>query len=158
LTVRNGPTILEIMKKLFFCLVLLFSAIGEAKGLGLGFSLGNPTGLNFKQNLDGNKAVDGGIGWSLGKNHHTSIHSDYLFHNDSALYYNDVHPLDLYYGIGGRMKFADDIELGVRLPVGVLHQVEGGKSDVFGEIAPIWKFISRQGIDLNLLIGGRYYF
>jgi hypothetical protein len=56
------------------------------------------------------------------------------------------------------MEFADDIEVGVRLPVGLAHKVEGGSADVFAEIAPIVDFISRTGIELHWLFGARYYF
>lgn len=141
-------------------LVLLFVVSGSvwSKDFGLGVSLGNPTGLNGKYWLDGDHAVDGGFAWSLGKNSNLSIHSDYLFHKEGAFFFNDVHPLDFYYGIGGRMEFEDDIDLGVRIPVGLAHRVENGTADVFGELAPIVDFIGTTGVELHFLIGGRYYF
>lgn len=141
-------------------LVLLFVLSGSvwSKDFGLGVSLGNPTGLNGKYWLGGDHAVDGGFAWSLGKNSNLSIHSDYLFHNEGAFFFNDVHPLDLYYGIGGRMEFEDDIDLGVRIPVGLAHRIENGTADIFGEIAPIVDFIGTTGVELHFLIGGRYYF
>jgi hypothetical protein len=60
--------------------------------------------------------------------------------------------------MGGRMEFADDIELGIRLPVGLAHKVEDGKADIFGEVAPIFDLIPSTGIELHLMIGARYYF
>jgi hypothetical protein len=124
----------------------------------VGISLGNPTGLNGKYWLDSTKAVDGGVAFSLGKHSNFSLHSDYLLHNDAAFYLNDVHPLDLYFGIGGRMEFADDIEIGVRVPVGLAHKFEKESADVFAEVAPIIDFISKTGLELHLLFGARYYF
>lgn len=146
------------MKVILMILMLVVSVAGQCKELGLGVSLGNPTGLNGKYWLGGNTAVDGGLAFSLGKHSNLSIHSDYLLHNEGAFFFNDVHPLDLYYGIGGRMEFADEIELGVRVPVGLTHRIENGTADVFGEVAPIWNFVSAMGLELHLLVGGRYYF
>lgn len=146
--------------KTLICLVCLLFATHSfaAEQMGLGFMLGNPTGLNGKYWLEGNRAIDGGVAWSLGKHSDLSLHSDYLLHNDSAFYLNDVHPLDLYYGLGGRMEFADEIELGVRVPVGLAHKLNGGKTDVFGEIAPIIDLFGRTGLEMHFALGGRYYF
>ena len=55
-------------------------------------------------------------------------------------------------------KFSDDIEIGVRVPVGLVYLVEAHNADIFSEIAPIVDFISRTGLEIHLLFGGRYYF
>lgn len=147
------------MKNLFFASLLIFTSTAFASGnLGIGAMVGNPTGLSAKYWLGGTSAVDGGVGLSFGKKTNFSIHSDYLFHSDGALVFQDSHPLDVYYGIGGRMEFSDDIELGVRLPLGLAHRFENNGADVFGEIAPIVDFIGRTGLELHLAIGARYYF
>jgi hypothetical protein len=146
------------MKHLLIALLLVISLPTWANEVGLGVSLGNPTGLNGKYWLDGEHAVDAGVGWSFGDNTNFSIHSDYLWHSEGAFFFNDVHALDLYYGVGGRMEFADDIDLGLRVPVGLVHRVEDKSADIFGEIAPVFDFIGAKGIDLHVLVGGRYYF
>lgn len=147
------------MKLVLSLFVLLFSFTAlAANQMGLGVSLGNPTGLNGKYWLNGETAVDGGLAFSIGKNTDVSIHSDYLLHKEGAFFFNDVHPLDLYYGLGGRMEFADDIEIGVRIPVGLAHRVENHSADVFAEVAPIIDFITNTGLELHILAGGRYYF
>jgi len=125
---------------------------------GVGVMIGNPTGLNGKYWLPDNKAIDGGAAMSLGKNTDFSLHSDYLFHNDGALFFNDEHPLDLFYGIGGRIEFGDDIELGVRVPVGITHKFTAEKADIFAEIAPIIDLVGRQGLEVHFGVGARYYF
>lgn len=147
------------MKTIIAFITLVFvSHSVAAEQLGVGLMIGNPTGLNGKYWLGGNRAVDAGFAWSLGKHSDLSIHSDYLLHNEGAFYLNDVHKLDLYYGIGGRMEFADDIELGVRVPVGLANKLENGKADVFGEIAPIVDFFGKTGLEMHFAVGGRYYF
>jgi len=146
------------MKPLFLCLIFLISFSALAEQTGLGISIGNPIGVNGKYWLDDNKAVDAGAGFSFGKHTDFSLHSDFLLHSKGALFINDVYPLDLYYGLGGRMEFADDIEVGIRVPVGLAYVPESGQSDIFAEIAPIIDLVSKTGLELHFLFGSRYYF
>ncbi len=145
---------------LLIALVVMSSTLlaAEEGTKGVGVMLGNPTGLNGKYWLGNNRAVDGGLAFSFGKHTDVSIHSDYLLHNDAAFYLNDVHAHDLYYGIGGRMEFGDDIEVGARVPVGLVHNMKDQPADVFAEVAPIFDFLGRQGLELHLAVGARYYF
>lgn len=147
------------MKAIVLLALIVFSssAVAQAKR-GLGVMLGNPTGINGKYWFSETKAVDGGMAFSLGSKTRFQLHSDYLFHSSGELIFQDNHPLDLYYGIGGRMEFDDDIELGIRLPMGLAHKMENERADIFGEIAPIIDFIGRFGLELSLAIGARLYF
>lgn len=148
------------MKLILLLASLLMSSgvMAAAHQMGVGVMLGNPTGLSGKYWLDEERAIDGGFAYSLGKNSDLSIHSNYLLQKDAAFYLNDVHPLDLYYGIGGRMEFADDIEIGVRVPVGVAQRLQDQRADVFAEIAPILDLFTKTGVELHLAVGARYYF
>ena len=146
------------MKSVVIIILFIISLPSWASKKGIGLSIGNPTGFNGKYWIDDKAAVDGGLAFSLGKHTELSIHSDYLLHKKSAFYFNNVHPLDLYYGLGGRMEFSDDIEIGVRVPVGLVYLVEAHSADIFYEIAPIVDFISRTGLEIHLLFGARYYF
>jgi hypothetical protein len=141
----------------FFSL-LSFATFAAEGDKGIGLILGNPTGLSGKYWLSESHAVDGGLAWSFGKHSNLSLHSDYLLHNQEAFFFNDTVPLDLFYGIGARMEFDDDIELGVRIPVGLVHNLKQDSADVFAEIAPILDFVSRTGLELHFAVGGRYYF
>lgn len=142
----------------FLMLFFSFSSFAVENKLGAGAMIGNPTGVNAKYWLDGDRAVDGGMGFSFGRKTELSVHSDYLFHQKAVLFYNDVHPLDLYYGVGGRIEFSDGLEMGVRLPVGLTHFVEERNADLFAEVAPIVDFISKVGVELHFTLGARYYF
>lgn len=146
------------MKYFFILCFALLSITSWANEKGIGISIGNPTGLNGKYWLDSSRAVDAGMAWSMGKGQAFSIHSDYLLHKEGAFYFNDIHPLDFYYGVGGRMEFSDEIELGVRVPFGLAHRFEAESADVFAEIAPIVDLVGRTGLEMHLLFGGRYYF
>lgn len=120
--------------------------------------LGNPTGLNGKYWLSDSQAIDVGAGFSFGLHTNFSLHSDFLLHKEGFLIFKEDYPLDLYYGVGGRMEFADDIEVGLRVPVGTAYRLEDKNADIFLELAPIWDFVSRTGLELHLLAGARYYF
>ena len=146
------------MKYVVIICFLFMGLSAWANEKGLGISIGNPTGLNGKYWLNSDRAVDAGLAWSFGKKQEVSIHSDYLLHKEGAFYFNDIHPLDFYYGVGGRMEFADEIELGVRVPLGIAHRFEAESADVFAEVAPIIDLIGRTGLELHLIFGGRYYF
>lgn len=149
------------MKSLLILALLCVSCVAwgtTPDKTGVGLMLGNPTGITAKRWLSEKAAVDAGLGFSIGKSTDFNLHSDYLLHQKDAFYFNDIHPLDLYYGIGGRMEFADDIELGVRVPVGLVHNFTDQPADIFAEAAPIIDFISKTGLELSFAIGARYYF
>lgn len=157
--IAGYQTLKEIPVKVLVILFLTaLSTHALAERIGLGAAIGNPTGLNGKYWLDDNKAFDGGLGFSLGRHTNFSLHSDYLLHSKNAFYFNDVNALDLYYGLGARMEFSNEIELGVRAPVGLAHQVENQNADVFGEVAPILNLVGGIGLEFHVLIGARYYF
>lgn len=139
--------------------ILSSSALWAGEGdFGVGVMVGSPVGISTKYWLGESTAVDGGLGFSLGDKTNMSLHSDFLLHSKGALYFNDNHPLDLYAGLGGRIKFADDINIGLRIPVGLAYKVEDQNADMFAEVAPVIVFVSRSGVDLNVLFGARYYF
>jgi len=144
--------------KSFFMVISLLLSVTAWSQTGVGFTLGNPIGVNGKHWLNNSQAVDGGIGFSIFGKSNLQIHSDFLLHNENAFYFNDTYPLDLSFGIGGRMEFADDIIIGARIPVGLVHKLEKENADIFAEAAPILDFIGKTGIELHLLFGARYYF
>lgn len=158
MTTSAGRSYDNGMKKIILITCVLFSLSSFANDKAIGVSIGNPIGLNGKYWLDDKAAVDGGVGFSIGSNRYVSLHSDYLLHSLTAFYLNDTIPLDLYYGLGGRMKFGDEIEIGARVPVGLVHKLPDNTADMFGEVAPIFDFISHTGVSLHLLVGARYYF
>jgi hypothetical protein len=148
------------MKLIFFLFLFLisFSVMASSKQFGVGGMIGNPTGINGKYWLSETRAFDAGMAYSFSKKTSLGIHSDYLLHNEGAFYFNDVYPLDFYYGIGGRILFGDSLDLGVRAPLGLAHRFKEQPVDIFAEIAPILDFISRTGFELHLALGGRFYF
>lgn len=136
-----------------------FSALGQSAGqMGVGLMLGNPTGLSLKKWRSDTQAIDAGAAWSIVGDKSFSLHSDYLWHNKDALYFQDSTPLDVYYGLGGRMNFDDEIEIGLRIPIGIAHNFAESQSDVFAEIAPVFDFLDTTSLEIQLAFGARYYF
>jgi hypothetical protein len=146
--------------KFIFSLILLscINLAHAAQNLGVGAMIGHPVGFTAKQWVKSTEAIDVGAAWSIGPNPHFLIFSDYLWHKTDALYFKDTEPLDFYFGIGGRMKFADEIELGVRLPIGLAAYYQDRQIETFLEVAPIVDFISKTDVEGHLVVGLRIYF
>ncbi|MDK2976370.1 MAG: hypothetical protein PWP06_845, partial [Candidatus Marinimicrobia bacterium] len=111
------------MKKLIIFMVVAFVLIAgpvalKAEGLGLGIILGEPTGLSGKMWMGGNTAVDAAAAWSFGDNGALHLHADYLFHKNDLMEF-----ASLYYGLGAKVKLMDDVQVGIRVPVGLVHEL-----------------------------------
>lgn len=144
--------------------VMALSSVSHAR-FGIGAVLGDPTGLSFESEVDSQHSWDGVIAWSSGKNAGFHIHGDYLI-TRGAIADLDGHPLELFYGIGGRMIQIDNdnsdddgkTSLGVRAPVGLQVKIQDPNIEFFGEIAPVLDLVPSTGLDFDVGIGGRYYF
>jgi hypothetical protein len=148
------------MKNIFLLLIILMTFLSlksRAGDMGVGLYLGQPTGVTAKKLISEKNAIDFGAGWNFGSNSVFNLFSDYLFTSKGGVYWNET-PLDFYFGMGGRMKFDDEIELGVRIPLGLSAMSDNKDMEYFGEIAPIFDFVPKTKFDLNLGIGMRYYF
>lgn len=135
--------------------------------IGLGLMVGEPTGLSFKAWTSETNAIDAGLAWSVGRYDAINLHADYLWHN-FELFGDEIKQgqLPVYYGVGGRIVFADDYPdpgddnavLGVRIPAGVNYLFEDSPVGLFLEIAPVVNIIPDTDFDLDSSLGVRYYF
>ena len=91
--------------------ILLTSSTYAQKSFGLGIILGEPTGLSAKLWTGSSNAFDFGVAWSFGGSGHLLVQADYVWH--SSLTKASSGGLALYYGIGGRVVFADDPDAGI---------------------------------------------
>lgn len=124
------------------------------KELGLGAMLGEPTGVSVKFWTGNETAIDVGAAWSLsGRNEALHLHSDLLFHS----WFADTENLAFYYGIGGRVIFANEAQAGVRVPIGLTY-VFDGPFDLFVEAVPILDLTPDTDFAGNGAVGIRYYF
>jgi hypothetical protein len=126
---------------------------------GLGIIVGEPTGLDLKWFLNDINAVEGALAWSFSGNTEVHIQADYLYH-----FYDWIKVkeglLPVFIGIGGRIAFVEhgDDLVGVRVPVGLSYEFEGGVVDVFGEIVPVLNLTPDTDFDLEGAIGVRFWF
>lgn len=126
-------------------------------GTGIGFMVGEPTGLSLKSWTGGNNAFDVGLAWSLGRYDAINIHADYLWHNFNLFDVN-TGTMPLYYGIGGRLILAEnDAIIGARVPVGINYLFENDPIGLFLEVAPIFNLAPATDFDVDGALGVRFY-
>jgi hypothetical protein len=133
------------------------SARAQKNGFGLGVILGEPTGFSFKGWMDSRTAIDAGLAWSFLHETTFHVHADYLLHTEALTKRSDM---PVYYGIGGRIKTGGRGEdrIGVRIVGGLNYYVPDAPVDVFVEIAPILDFAPSTDFQVNVGLGGRYFF
>ena len=155
--------------KFKMAIIVLLLAVGSANArmqdkFGLGFIIGEPTGLSLKYWLDDERAIDGAAAWSYSENDSFQLHGDYLIHDYELL---DAREMPVYYGIGARLKFKDDngrgrnkddAIFGIRIPVGIEYLFDEAPLDLFFELVPVLDIAPDVELDINAAVGMRFYF
>ncbi|MHB8094728.1 MAG: hypothetical protein ACYDH0_07275 [Candidatus Aminicenantales bacterium] len=131
--------------------------LAQRSGTGLGFILGDPTGLSFKTWTGRTTALDAAAAWAFTRKGSFHFHADYLIHSFNLLKTRKG-SLPVYYGIGGRVLFEDETKVGVRIPVGISYIFEDAPLDLFFELGPVLDLAPRTEMTLAGFIGLRYYF
>jgi hypothetical protein len=147
------------MKKLLFLMFisgLSLCVSAQNKGLGLGIIVGEPTGLSAKIWTTEHSALDAAMAWSFVGNGFLRLHSDLLIHRH--LIEVDKGSLPVYFGLGAKLGFASDLELGIRFPLGLAYHFESTPFEAFLEVVPIFRLIPQTAIAMDGGIGIRYYF
>jgi hypothetical protein len=145
----------------------------RSEQFGLGFILGEPTGLSFRWFFHEMQGIDALVAWGWGWNHHQKIilHTDYLFRfydlipipkGDTALYVGgglqvgmfDHTPYDNYYHTDQDWHFL----LALRLPGGILYQVKSFPIEVLFEVAFLLDILPSLAADFNVGLGLRFCF
>lgn len=133
--------------------------------IGIGAIIGEPTGLSLKAWTSGTTAFDAGLAWSLGRYDAINIHADYLWHSFKPFNEIESGQLPIYYGVGGRIVFADNFPnqgdnqaiIGIRGPVGLNYLLEDAPIGLFLEVAPILNIVPETDFDVDGAIGIRFY-
>ena len=128
------------MKKTILLLIVVAATVGlfaQNSGLGVGIILGEPTGLSAKMWTGEITAFDAAAAWSFGDEGALHLNADMLFHNYGLI--NQAFPV--YYGLGARVKLAEDLRIGLRVPVGIAYQIPNTPLDAFLEIVPVLDLI-----------------
>jgi len=153
------------MRKIFSILVsiLIFLSL-SSKGLtyekndfGLGIILGSPTGVSAKLWLSKHSAFVGAAAWSFSDQGRLQIHGDYLWHNFGLIKVEEG-SFPFYYGLGFRLNFGDEVEAGVRFPIGLEYLFPRAPFDVFIEVVPVLQVVKKTDFEIDGAIGARFFF
>ncbi len=147
-------TTLSLAFALLFGAISTLDAQSRYSNTELGVILGEPTGISFKSWQSDNSAIDAALAWSFGDNGSVHLHADYLRHNWLNV---DRGSLAFYYGLGGRVKFADDSKIGARIPVGLQYMFPDTRLTMFFEVAPTLDLIPETSFGVNGGIGVRIF-
>ncbi|MGH7493065.1 MAG: hypothetical protein ACREOO_11790 [bacterium] len=142
---------------LFFMLCLVTTAQAQERGFGLGVILGEPSGISGKSWMTKKTALAGAVAWSLERDEALHVHLDHLFHDFDSMPVEQG-TLALYYGFGGRIKFADESTISIRIPIGLNYLFASAPMDLFLEVVPMLDLIPKTEVNLNGGIGIRYFF
>jgi hypothetical protein len=162
-------------KKLLFGLVIGLLMIfaeptrAQDRGFGIGFILGEPTGLSAKLWTSRENAFDFGLGFGLGGDRvtyngdynngsRTHFHMDYLWHSFSA--FSSTERFPLYYGIGARFNTGGgyDDSFGIRGVLGIAWFPHATPIDVFFEVVPVLQLTDSAGFGIDAGAGIRFFF
>jgi hypothetical protein len=126
-------------------------------GFGLGFTLGEPSGVNGKIWTGPATAISGGLAWSLADGGATNLYGDVLWHNFDLFDLQNGY-LPLYFGFGGRLQFEEDTHFGLRGVVGLDYIFPSSPIDAFLELVPIVDIAPEGDLTFNATVGARYFF
>ena len=118
-----------------FILVLGALAIGPISAqTSVGIILGEPTGLSAKQWLGEGSSLDLAVAWSFIDTGSFYVHLDYQQHFDDL----DIDEGNLLWFVGGGAKLSvgQQLNLGIRIPIGLVYEFDSVPIEVFIEAAP----------------------
>jgi hypothetical protein len=138
----------------------------DDKYAGVGFIVGEPTGLDAKFFLNNEHALEFGLAWSLSGQNEMHLQGDYLWHRYDLIDLNNGDEMPLFFGIGARFVFTeddpgdhnDDDIVGIRFPIGLEYIFTNYPFDIFAEIVPILDLTPNSDFDLEGAVGARFWF
>lgn len=161
------------------CLVVAsasFAAPPAATNFGIGFSLGNPSGLSaklptsqanafqFLLAFDNNRDNWNNRGWAdgdCGNNNECDgrlyLGGDYLWYKYNVIPVSQGR-LPFYYGPGLWTSVSDNSAVGMRFVLGLEYQFATAPFDIFLEIAPGIRVIPNTNGYVSSGLGARYFF
>lgn len=159
-----GATAMKMQKMMFVFLTTVFMLpAAQAEDFGLGVILGDPSGLSAKMKMDDRHSLDAALAYSSGRHSGLQLHMDYLW--DRARSWGTTQgPLNMYYGLGGRLNSYDDhhrnsqLSFGPRGSLGLNFNINNPNLEFFGELALILELIPSIAADLDAGIGVRIRF
>ncbi len=151
--------------RLCFLLLLLGSLLlpatapAAAQGPGYGVTVGEPLGVTAKLWVDQDEAWVFGLGVNPAGDYSVQGTADYVLHIFEVGRFFNLPSLALVTGLGARINGPDDgdYEPGIRFPAGLSYFFNAEDVELFAEIAPVLDLSPDVEIDLNAVIGIRFY-
>ena len=127
-------------------------------GVGLGFAVGEPTGIAAAYRPHERHTIAGVVGWGL-RMSSLHIHADYLATVARIQPPESILSVDVYAGAGPTINILDASQpgLGVRVPLGVSLAFQK-PVDVFMEVAPVIGLLPSTSLWINGTLGVRTWF
>ena len=143
-------------------MVILSTPPSVADGnLGLGVMVGDPTGVSVHYWLSKENALHLGMGWDAGDRDIFHLNADYLFYDFHTIRV-DAGNIPFYYGLGLRLVDEDrpkkDLNLGIRVPVGLHFFFKSSPVDIFLEVAPVVELTPDTDFTIDGSLGIHYRF
>ncbi len=140
-----------------FVVILTHIGIAQGRGLGLGLTLGEPTGITFKGWLTNSGAIQLAIGYpSLSYTHGTVLSADYVWH---AHVFRSRESFPLFYGIGGIFGVSGGTDImGGRGVFGISWWPRRSSIDVFLQLQPTIYLKPTSHFDFDFGCGIRFFF
>ena len=131
-----------------------------SKQVGLGFIIGEPTGIDLKIFLNRVHALEFALAWSLSDENEMHLQGDYLWHKYDLIDLDNGDEFPLFFGVGGRVVLRDERDdiVGIRFPVGLDYIFTNYPFDIFFELVPILDVAPDTDFDLEGAIGARFWF
>jgi hypothetical protein len=134
----------------------------RAQGVGVGLSLGEPTGIAGAIRSNSRSTLAGVVGWSLNKQH-LHLHLDYLYTLASLKPDPEVDlQLNFFLGVGGNIDLGNQggnsPAVGVRIPAGFALTFGDRPVDVFVELVPVMGLVPDTNLYFDGAMGIRLWF
>ncbi len=152
---------LRIKAKLI-CMITLSIATGMTwsmeSNIGMGFVLGNPSGLSVKISPSEMNSFNLVIGYDLyRRDESVYLSGDYVWYNYNVISVSKG-KMPIYYGPGIRTALSQNSSLGVRGVLGVEYQFADAPFDAFLEVGPGINIVPNTHPDVSVGLGARYFF
>ena len=128
------------------------------EGIGLGFAVGEPTGIAGAYRPHEKHTIAGVVGWGLRRGT-IHLHADYLATVARIQPPESILTADIYTGAGPTINIGDSSQpgFGVRVPVGVSLTFQK-PIDIYMEVAPVIGFLPSTDLWANGTAGVRTWF
>jgi len=153
------------MKRIITCALVAIAIASptlaqDTKHAGIGFIVGEPTGLDAKFFMNNEHALEFGLAWSLSGENEMHLQGDYLWHRYGLIDLTNGDEMPVFFGIGGRIILREDFDdvVGIRFPIGLAYMFTNYPFDIFAEVVPILDLTPDTDFDLEGAIGARFWF